>query len=208
MSRPFTSTASPFPIESTVRLSPKAYAVVTLHRPSNVDDRSTLMPIVETLCDPATRLPIVFPVHPRTQARLERFKLGVRLTSQKGIHCLAPQRYIRSMNLLFNCRLAITDSGGIQEETTYLGIPCITLRANTERPLTLAQGTNRLCAIQELGATVESVRYSFTHRASPPEGWDGKTAVRVADSTGRFFACDRAQKLETASKCPATERSW
>lgn len=138
-------------------LSRNVYAVVTLHRPANVDNEDTLRSLVNALIELAAIHPVVFPIHPRTRANLERFKMMEKLQATDGMKCLDPLNYVRFMNLVFNCRLVVTDSGGIQEETTYLGIPCITLRDNTERPVTVIEGTNRLCKVQELRQSIESI---------------------------------------------------
>ncbi len=163
-----------------------AYGVVTLHRPSNVDDRKTLEKLCDTLRRIAIDLPLVFPVHPRTRRNLETFGLYAGLAAAPGIHLEEPVSYIPFMNLVFNCRMAITDSGGIQEETTYLGIPCLTLRPNTERPVTVTEGPNRLCTPEDVEAQANK---AFLHKptAKPPLLWDGRTAERVAASAKRFL---------------------
>src|SRR5690606_14929812 len=122
-------------------LERRGYGVVTLHRPSNVDRREQLEAIVDRLVDVAKKLPLVFPVHPRTRRRLEEFGLGVRLEASGEIRLLEPLSYIEFMSLVVDSRLVVTDSGGVQEETSYLGIPCLTLRENTERPVTVTEGT-------------------------------------------------------------------
>src|SRR3546814_647862 len=128
----------------------KTYGVVTLHRPSNVDDPAQLARLVEALLAIQARLPLIFSVHPRTVPRLAQAGLLDRL-KQAGVRRLEPVSYIRFMNLVMNAAAVITDSGGIQEETTYLGIPCFTLRENTERPITISEGTNRLVVAATLG---------------------------------------------------------
>jgi UDP-N-acetylglucosamine 2-epimerase (non-hydrolysing) len=127
-----------------------SYGLVTLHRPSNVDARETLEPLCNSLKRIAQKIPLIFPVHPRTRKNLEASNLFDSLSKSEGIHLDEPIRYIEFISLVFNSRLIITDSGGIQEETTYLGIPCLTLRPNTERPITITQGTNRLCTIENI----------------------------------------------------------
>ena len=109
------------------------------------------------------------------------------LNQSSGVHAVEPLNYIRFMNLVFNCRLAITDSGGIQEETTYLGIPCLTMRPNTERPITIEQGTNRLCDLNHLEAMVETILSGDNRQASVPDLWDGHTADRVVTSIKKLL---------------------
>jgi UDP-N-acetylglucosamine 2-epimerase (non-hydrolysing) len=171
-----------------MELAQNSYAVVTLHRPSNVDNREILPSLVGALIELATRHPVVFPIHPRTRASLERFNLLDKLQSTAGMKCLAPLNYVRFMNLIFNCRLVVTDSGGIQEETTYLGIPCITLRDNTERPITVTQGTNRLCQVHQLSQTIDEILGARRKKQPPPELWDGRTASRLVARIQSFLA--------------------
>src|SRR4029453_14621583 len=113
------------------------YIVVTLHRPSNVDRRETLTPLVEQLMGAAARLPVVFAVHPRTRKKLEEFGLLERLRASRSIHLTEPLGYVQFMALVSGAAAAVTDSGGVQEESTYLGIPCLTLRGTHERPITV-----------------------------------------------------------------------
>jgi UDP-N-acetylglucosamine 2-epimerase (non-hydrolysing) len=164
------------------------YGVVTLHRPSNVDTPAILAGLCRALKRIAAELPLIFPVHPRTRKNLEKEGLYERLTESAGLHLCPPFSYIPFMNLVFNCRLAITDSGGLQEETTYLGIPCLTLRPNTERPVTVSQGTNLLVTADSLENAVEQALAATGKRSSPPDLWDGQTARRIANSIRRFLA--------------------
>jgi len=160
-------------------LEPGRFGVVTLHRPSNVDHEETLTMLVETLCSVAERVPLVFAVHPRTKKSLETFGLSERFENAPGIHLSEPMSYIRFMGLVRDAQLIVTDSGGLQEETTYLGIPCLTLRNTTERPITVSDGTNRLVPPEDLEANVSQVLAGDWPTGRKPSLWDGQTAARV-----------------------------
>jgi UDP-N-acetylglucosamine 2-epimerase (non-hydrolysing) len=160
-------------------LTPLQYGVVTLHRPSNVDDPSTLKKVCGILNEISKTLPLVFPVHPRTRSKMEQQRLLVDSNVSDRLLMPEPLSYIRFMSLVFHCRLAITDSGGLQEETTYLGIPCLTLRKNTERPITVTHGTNQLCNLDELADKALNVVRDGIPRKEPIELWDGRTASRI-----------------------------
>lgn len=163
-----------------IGLGKKAYGVVTLHRPSNVDDPDQLARLVEALLAIQARLPLIFSVHPRTVSRLAAAGLLGRL-EQAGVRLLEPVSYIRFMNLVMNAAAVITDSGGIQEETTYLGIPCFTLRENTERPITISEGTNRLADAATLVRDFGAVLAGPPPAGRRPDRWDGMTAGRCVD---------------------------
>jgi UDP-N-acetylglucosamine 2-epimerase (non-hydrolysing) len=154
------------------------YAVVTLHRPSNVDDRTTLASLVEQLVQIADDLPLVFPVHPRTRKQLTAFGLLDRLASHARVTLTEPLSYIHFMNLVLGASMAITDSGGVQEETTYLGIPCLTLRESTERPVTVTEGSNQLLGPGQLRERVGAILGGAAVAGRRPDRWDGHTAAR------------------------------
>jgi UDP-N-acetylglucosamine 2-epimerase (non-hydrolysing) len=158
------------------------YGVITLHRPSNVDDPERLKSVCNVIIEAARRCPLAFPVHPRTRERLNRFALWDMLAAEPGIDLLEPLGYLDFMNLVFTARFVLTDSGGVQEESTYLRIPCLTLRENTERPITVAQGTNRLITLGTVVPSIEQVLKGEWTRGRVPEKWDGRTASRVVDS--------------------------
>ena len=166
-------------------LSKGDYGVVTLHRPSNVDDAAQLRSIVAKLVAIARRLPLVFPVHPRTRQRLKDFGLMPALEGVPAIKLTEPLSYIEFMSLVVDCRFALTDSGGVQEETSYLGIPCLTLRENTERPITVSLGTNRLVKIESLEDDVRRVLEGPRRSECAIPLWDGRTAQRVVASLAR-----------------------
>ena len=161
------------------------YAVLTLHRPSNVDDRETFVGIIEALAQIGRRLPIIFPVHPRTRKAIADLGLEKLIQDSKGLRLIDPLGYLDFMWLYSGARLVLTDSGGIQEETTALGIPCFTLRENTERPITVEMGTNVVVGTDP--DRIAAASFSALERqpdASPPRIpplWDGHTAERIAD---------------------------
>lgn len=163
------------------------YGIVTLHRPSNVDEVQNLAPIVDALCAMQPTLRLIFPVHPRTRQALMQHGLQDRLEGA-GVELVEPMGYVRFMALVRRARLVITDSGGVQEETSYLGIPCLTLRTTTERPITLTQGTNRLVDAASLAAAARDAIKQSPIRRRAIELWDGHTAGRVAASLQRHMA--------------------
>jgi UDP-N-acetylglucosamine 2-epimerase (non-hydrolysing) len=168
-------------LDAAVLNHPKGYGVVTLHRPSNVDDAASLTHLLNVLIEVSAQLPLVFAMHPRTRANLERFGLMSLINPQRMV-CLPPQGYLEMLGLMAGATLVLTDSGGLQEETTALGVPCLTLRDNTERPITIAQGTNNL-----VGSSRDLILQSVTEilngqgkRGRIPEYWDGHAAERIA----------------------------
>jgi UDP-N-acetylglucosamine 2-epimerase (non-hydrolysing) len=173
--------AAASPILQQLELAPHSFGVVTLHRPSNVDEPETLRGILHALSEIASEWPLIFPAHPRTQARLREFGITV----PNSIRVLDPLGYLDFLRLWGNARLVLTDSGGLQEETTALGIPCLTLRENTERPVTIEQGTNRLVGCDP--ARITQTAFAVLHGELPlagriPELWDGRTAERIVEA--------------------------
>ncbi|MDH3314145.1 MAG: UDP-N-acetylglucosamine 2-epimerase (non-hydrolyzing) [Gammaproteobacteria bacterium] len=157
------------------------FAVLTLHRPSNVDDPDTLRAVLGAIGDVSRRLPVAFALHPRTRARIEQHGLGPVLKAQ-SILSLPPLGYLEMLGLMQAARLVLTDSGGIQEETTALGVPCITLRENTERPITVEQGTNTVVGNSpaHILAAVDDVLRTGGKAGRVPELWDGRASQRIA----------------------------
>jgi UDP-N-acetylglucosamine 2-epimerase (non-hydrolysing) len=166
----------------------RGYGVVTMHRPSNVDDAETLHRLLEVLGEVALELPLVFALHPRTRANIERFGLA-HLVDPARMILLPPQGYLEMLGLMAGATLVLTDSGGLQEETTALGVPCLTMRENTERPITVEQGTNTM-----VGRDVQAIRDGVTEilagrgkSGRVPELWDGRAAERIAADLYRWL---------------------
>lgn len=168
-----------------LRLLPGKYGVVTLHRPSNVDTRESLDRLVLVLIQASLRLPMVFAVHPRTRKKLVEFGLESVLLKSGRIQLVEPLGYIQFMNLVVDAAAVITDSGGVQEETTYLGIPCLTLRENTERPITVTIGSNRLVRPDSLLAELDLALKVNGRLGRRPDLWDGSAAARAVVSLRR-----------------------
>ncbi len=168
-----------------LRLRERGYAVLTLHRPANVDEPERLVAILGPILEVAETMPVVFPVHPRTRATIE----GAGLKLPNGLRLVEPMGYLDFLRVMSDARLALTDSGGVQEETTVLGVPCVTLRDNTERPVTITHGTNRLG-----GTSPETIRAAIGEAlAAPPRHgvpplWDGRAAERIAEVVRRWSA--------------------
>ena len=155
-----------------------AYGIVTLHRPATVDSRDVLAGVMSALDNIAARLPLIFPVHPRTRGSLERFGIS----SNPNVHLMPPLPYMEFLNLWKDSKLVLTDSGGLQEETTALGIPCITLRDNTERPITVEEGSNRVVGTDPamiLRAANAALNSSEARETARPALWDGRAAERI-----------------------------
>ncbi|MBI4530112.1 MAG: UDP-N-acetylglucosamine 2-epimerase (non-hydrolyzing) [Candidatus Latescibacteria bacterium] len=170
-------------ILDSLSLEDRSYALVTLHRPSNVDSMETLTRVVSILRRVQECLPVVFPIHPRTRKMAEEFDLWTIFTGLSALHLTDPLGYLDFLKLQAHARVVLTDSGGIQEETTVLGVPCLTLRENTERPITVTSGTNTLVGMDEeaiLSEVRRILRDGERHRLIPPL-WDGRTAERIVD---------------------------
>lgn len=164
-------------------VAPGAYAVLTLHRPSNVDAPATLAGLLDAIEAVQRELPVVFPVHPRTRRRFAEFGVDGRIAAMKGLLLCEPLGYLEFLGLTSQARLVLTDSGGLQEETTALGIPCLTIRENTERPVTITEGTNTLVGTSP-ARIVEAAREALAGRGKAgrtPALWDGKASERIAE---------------------------
>ena len=168
-------------ILDTLGLEEREYALLTLHRPSNVDVRQTFLRIVDALEEIQKKHTIIFPVHPRTQRRIQEFGFQQRVESMPNLHIIEPLGYLDFLKLMAKSAFVLTDSGGIQEETTILSVPCITLRENTERPITMTEGTNILVGT-DTGRIIEAsstVLSRHVHTSNMPQLWDGHAAQRI-----------------------------
>jgi UDP-N-acetylglucosamine 2-epimerase (non-hydrolysing) len=165
-------------------LVPHRYALVTLHRPANVDTRESLQATLTALETIAARLPVLFPVHPRTLARATALGLEERLRRLPGLRTCEPIGYNDFVTLMSTAQIVATDSGGIQEETTALGIPCLTLREGTERPITVDEGTNTIVGLDagKIALEVDAILAGQGKRGRVPEGWEGMAADRIVDA--------------------------
>jgi len=169
-------------------LQPGDYALMTLHRPSNVDDAETLKKILGALQPIQERLPIIFPVHPRTRHRIEEFGLQPDMEGMFNLRMIEPIGYLPFLNLMMHAKFVLTDSGGMQEETTVLGVPCLTLRENTERPETVEQGTNTLVGSDPVVIRHEAAQILAGNgkRGHPPALWDGHAAERIVETLAKL----------------------
>lgn len=171
-------------------LMDQRYSVATFHRPSNVDSKGSAMKVVDALCLMARFYPVVLPIHPRTRESFRRFGLLDTLAAIPGIRLVEPMGYFDFIGLVARCVLVVTDSGGIQEETTYLGIPCLTMRKNTERPSTVTIGTNVLIGtdLERLKSELESISSGSFKKGSIPPFWDGRSAYRIVADIEAFLS--------------------
>jgi UDP-N-acetylglucosamine 2-epimerase (non-hydrolysing) len=179
--RPAAQTLAEHGADAALLKHPRGYGVVTLHRPSNVDSADTLAPLLAVLREVAAQLPLVFALHPRTRGNIEKFGLQ-HLLDPATMVLLPPQGYLEMIGLMAGASIVLTDSGGLQEETTALGVPCLTLRENTERPITVEQGTNTMVGrdLAAIRAGVADVLAGRGKRGRVPELWDGHAAERIA----------------------------
>ena len=166
-----------------LNLKNQQYALVTLHRPSNVDSQQSFSNILNAFEEIEKKIPIIFPIHPRTKKMIEQLGFGEKIKKMKNLRMTDPLGYLDFLNMMSNAAFLLTDSGGIQEETTVLGIPCITMRENTERPVTVELGTNVIVGMNTEKIISESLKVlsgTFKKGKIPPF-WDGKTADRIVE---------------------------
>lgn len=169
-------------------LARQGYALVTLHRPSNVDDQKSLLGIIKALSIISQKIPVVYPIHPRTKKNITQFGFDYYFRN-KQILVIEPLGYLDFLNLEINAKLVLTDSGGMQEETTVLNVPCLTLRDTTERPVTVTQGTNTLVwnVTERIIEEAQKIIDGHANNSRCPEFWDGKSAVRIVDIIAKHF---------------------
>ena len=184
---PFLETLENYQKEN--RIQAENYALLTMHRPSNVDESETLKTLLESVVEISQKIPVIFPIHPRTRSRIEQFGF-LNLIESANIICLPPVGYLQILGLMKSAKMVLTDSGGLQEETTSLGVPCITLRENTERPITIDEGTNTIVGTdaEKIKSCVEDIFTTGGKSGRIPEFWDGKAAERiVVDIKNRYL---------------------
>lgn len=167
-------------------LQQSGYGVMTFHRPSNVDDKQSLEKLVDIWGSISQKIPLVFPIHPRTLRNIQQFGLFDKIKTYPNLYLIEPLGYLEFINLVSNATFALTDSGGIQEETTYLNIPCLTVRPNTERPVTVWEGSNKLIKLDEIASEVELILDGNGKKGQTPKFWDGKTAERIVTAICDF----------------------
>jgi UDP-N-acetylglucosamine 2-epimerase (non-hydrolysing) len=186
--RPAAATLAAHGFDPALLAHPRGYGVVTLHRPSNVDQAETLAALLGVLAEVATELPLVFALHPRTRSNIERFGLQHLLRPER-MAILPPQGYLEMVGLMHAATLVLTDSGGLQEETTALGVPCLTMRENTERPITVEEGTNTMVGtdVQAIRDGVAAILAGRGKQGRVPELWDGHAAERIAADLYRWL---------------------
>ncbi len=164
----------------------KKYGVMTFHRPGNVDDKESLTQLVQLWGEISQQVPLVFPVHPRTYKNIQNFGLQSLIDSFEQLYFIEPLGYMQFIHLVSKSMFALTDSGGIQEETTYLNIPCLTVRPNTERPVTVWEGSNKLIKLEDIKPEVDLILNGKGKTGTTPKYWDGKTAERIVEVLGKW----------------------
>ena len=178
-------------------LPEEGYVVMTMHRPSNVDDKDQLEVVLRTIEHICQNQPLVFPTHPRTKARFEEFGLANELDRIDSLRLLPPQGYLEFLALMEQAGAVVTDSGGIQEETTFLGVPCITVRPNTERPVTITEGTNELMDLEpEAVSRRVAERMGERTNGQRPKRWDGQAASRIVDRIESALLAEPSSSLQ------------
>jgi UDP-N-acetylglucosamine 2-epimerase (non-hydrolysing) len=175
------------PLDLSWRTNATPYAMMTFHRPSNVDDEGSLRILVEEWLKTAEIIPIIFPIHPRTLGKLEQFKLFEKLTSSSNIFLTGPLGYLDFLKLVSESALVITDSGGIQEETTYLKIPCLTVRPSTERPITIWEGSNQLVLPGDIFNKSKRITEIPKSNYQVPNYWEGQAATRIINMLETYW---------------------
>lgn len=158
-----------------------SYGVMTFHRPNNVDEKESLEKLVRIWCSVSERIPLIFPIHPRTYKNIQKFGLENRIASYKHLFLIEPLGYLEFIHLVSNSKFVVTDSGGIQEETTYMNLPCLTVRPTTERPVTVWEGSNKLIGVDDILSEVERILSGNGKQGKIPMYWDGKTAERMVE---------------------------
>ncbi|MBS3963332.1 MAG: UDP-N-acetylglucosamine 2-epimerase (non-hydrolyzing) [Methylomonas sp.] len=183
---PFRTTLERYQVN--LAIEDKGFALLTLHRPSNVDDAATLSRLIQVIVKIGNRLPVIFPVHPRTQQKIRDAGLFDELAANNVI-VLPPVAYLEILGLMQSARFVLTDSGGLQEETTALGVPCVTLRENTERPITISEGTNTIVGTDpdQIMACVDDILLGGGKAGRVPEYWDGHAAQRIVKTLEQYF---------------------
>lgn len=183
---PFAQTLQDFQQDKSI--SEGHYALLTMHRPSNVDVPHTLRKLLQCISEISQKIPVIFPIHPRTRHRIEQAGL-FDFVNTDNIICLPPVGYLQILGLMKSAKMVLTDSGGLQEETTSLGIPCVTLRENTERPITVDQGTNTIVGTdpEKIIACTNDILTTGGKSGRIPEYWDGKAALRIAEDIKRVY---------------------
>jgi UDP-N-acetylglucosamine 2-epimerase (non-hydrolysing) len=168
-------------IKYSVDFEESQYGVMTFHRPSNVDEPGSLKKLIQIWGEVSLNIPLLFPVHPRTYKNIQNFGFQELIDSYPQLYFIEPLGYLAFINLVQHAKFALTDSGGIQEETTYLNIPCLTVRPNTERPVTVWEGSNKLISMDEILPEVSLILQGKGKHGSSPNLWDGKTAERIVE---------------------------